>query len=118
MTENSNAVEPQKTIKLTKGYETFVDPQDSDLAALKWCVSASPNRKPVYAYRAVTGDNKRKEYLGRVILARKLRDEGKLGKDDELPLGMTCTYLDKNSLNNRRDNIAPKVKNIISKDKL
>jgi hypothetical protein len=35
-----------------------------------------------------------------------------------LPAGMTCTYLDKNSLNNTRDNIAPKTKNINSKRQL
>jgi hypothetical protein len=114
MSGNDTSNDTGKTITLTKGYKTFVDSQDSDLALLKWCVSASPNRKTVYAYRAVKGDNKKKEYLGRVILARKLKAEGKI-QGDELPAGMTCTYLDKNPLNNRRDNIAPKVKNINSK---
>jgi hypothetical protein len=117
MADNDTSNDTGKTITLTKGYKTFVDSQDSDLALLKWCVSASPNRKTVYAYRAVKGDNKRKEYLGRVILARKLKAEGKI-QGDELPAGMTCTYLDKNSLNNTRDNIAPKTKNINSKRQL
>lgn len=117
MRENNIATDAQMTIRLTKGYETFIDPQDSDLANHNWCVSTSPTRKAVYAYRAVPGDNKKKEYLGRVILARILKDEGKI-QDDVLPEGMTCSYKDKNSLNNRRDNIEPKMKNIVSKGQL
>lgn len=102
------------SIKLTKGYETSIDEQDSDLAQVNWCVSTSSKRKTVYAYRAVPGDNKKKEYLGRVILARKLKEEGMLKGDHLLP-GMTCAYLDKDPMNNKRENLVLKTKNIVSK---
>lgn len=115
MTEDTTTLTTDKTITLTKGFETVVSDKDSDLAAMKWCVSTSSNRKTVYAYRAVTGDNRKKEYLGRVILARMLRDEGVLGQDEELPEGMTCSYRDKNPMNNKRENLQPKIKNAVSR---
>lgn len=109
MTNDTNSDE-LTTITLTKGYETFVDSQDSDLADLNWCVCVSKTRKTVYAYRAIPGNNKKKEYLGRRIMA-------KIMERDLMP-GETVCYKNKNSLDNRRENLEIKIRNTISNPQL
>lgn len=53
------------TIKLTKGYETTVDPIDADLAQFKWYACGQENNN--YAKREVKGKT---ESIHRIVMAR------------------------------------------------
>lgn len=85
------------TIKLTKGYETIVDPIDADLAAFKWHVCAIlPNK--IYASRwYLTPPLKFSLRLHRVIMERVLQRS--LTKNEQVD------HIDRNSLNNCRSNL-------------
>jgi hypothetical protein len=84
------------TIQLTKGMETIVSDNDSELAAQKWI--AAKNRHSFYAYRSNWVDSKKKTvYLHRVIMGRVL------GR--ELTRGEIVDHKDGNTLNNCRENL-------------
>jgi len=84
------------TIPLTKGYETVVDDEDSDLADLKWNTTIGLTTQ--YATRTdYSGAKKVGLYLHRVILVRIL----------QRPL-LRAEYVDHwdcNGLNNTRKNL-------------
>jgi len=80
-------------IQLTKGYTTFVDPIDADLAEIKWYAMVSGNG-PVYAKRRLKNGT---IGIHRIILSRML---GRALLSTEF-----VDHKDLNPLNNRRSNL-------------
>jgi hypothetical protein len=87
---------PFVTIPLTQGYEAIVDPEDADLAQLRWYISCGR-----YAMRRPrTPDKQAKRpatLMHRVILERKL------GRP--LQPGMVVDHINGDGLDNRRENL-------------
>lgn len=98
---NDKPLRTSITMNLSKSFQAVISPEDAALADCKWC--ACVGRKRVYAYRAERGNNKKKLYLGRVIL------EAMLGRP--LTKGESCLYVDGNPLNNLRENLSLKSSN-------
>lgn len=92
-------------IYLSKGFKAVISRADAVLTEHKW--SACVGLKRTYAFRAVTGNNKVKIYLGRAVLARKL------GRD--LEPGESCRFKNGNPLDCTRDNVELLKKNVRSK---
>lgn len=82
-------------IPLTKGYTTLVDAIDADLSQYKWHASVT-RRGSVYAERF---DNRKKTYLHRIVLERKM---GRALDKNEF-----TDHVNGDTLLNTRDNIRP-----------
>lgn len=95
---NNNPSKGVITINLTKGYTAIISAENASLESLKWSALVGRNGH-VYAHRSIPG--RKKEYLGRRVLEEILKRE--------LIKGESCTHIDKNSLNNTRENITLKV---------
>jgi len=85
-------------IELTQGQVTQVSPEDySFLADFKWCARRDPKRREDACYDARRNEGQTTQYMHRVILARML------GR--ELVAGEQVDHIDRNPLNNRRENL-------------
>jgi hypothetical protein len=90
-----------KTIQLTQGKVALVDDEDFEaLSAVKWC--AQRNVHTFYACRGVRkpGGGQKREYMHRLVLARKL--------DRDIAPGMEVDHDDGDGLNNQRCNMFEK----------
>lgn len=100
MTHEDTTVQLELKITLTKRngetFEILVSPKDWDLAQHHWSAMIGPNGQ-VYAHRTVDGE---KVYLGPIILARKLKDEGIVFQK-----GQRCYHIDGDTRNKTRDNL-------------
>lgn len=83
-------------MQLTQGYSTIIDAVDADLCAHLWQADLCDGR--IYATRRIgTRRDRKKQYLHRVILERKL---GRALIKDEY-----ADHKDRNTLHNWRDNL-------------
>lgn len=87
---------PFITIPLTKGYQAIVDPEDADLAHLKWQITRGR-----YAMRRPRIPGSRTERLA--VLMHRVILERKLGRP--IQPGMVVDHVNGNGLDNRRANL-------------
>lgn len=85
------------TIKLTKGYETIIDPIDADLVGLKWTAAIANNGIPYAKHRLKKEGRFQDESLHRIILERILGRS--LGRGEE------GDHINNDTMDNRRENL-------------
>jgi hypothetical protein len=107
MSANDNASSKTLVIPLTKGFQAVISAEDTALTLFKWSAMIARNER-VYAHRSIEG-GKKKVYLGRAVLEAKL--------DKLLEKGESCVYLDKNPLNNTRENVDIKISKKLAQER-